>query len=323
MVPYVLKPVRISLRSRLLTALLRRTLRPLMRFYVHGSFDRLARLQLFLAGRIYRGRDAAAVRYRVVGAPGGRVPGHWLGEPADAARPLLLWIHGGGFLIPAAPETYLLLVSRLCRALGAQGFLPDYRLAPFNRFPAALDDCERAYRAVLDAGHAPGRIVIAGDSAGGNLALGLLQRIAKAGLPMPACAVLVSPVTEMGRVHAPPSRARNAAREALLPIAALQRVDTLYAGDWDGADPELSPLYADYRGFPPLYFLGGECEVLLDDALLAAEAARADGVDTRLDVWPVLPHAFPLFEPLFPEVREARDDIVAFIQQHLREESRP
>lgn len=322
MVPYTLKPVRISLRSRLFTALLRRILRPLMRFYIHGSFDRLARLQLFLAGRVYRGRDAAAVRYRVIGAPGGRVPGHWLGTD-DTEAPLLLWIHGGGFIIPAAPETYLLLVSRLCRAIGGNGFLPDYRLAPFNRFPAALDDCERAYRALLDAGHAPARIVIAGDSAGGNLALGLLQRIAKAGLPMPACAVLVSPVTEMGRVHAPPSRARNAAREALLPIAALQRVDTLYAGDWDAADPELSPLYADYRGFPPLYFLAGEREVLLDDSLLAAEAARADGVDTRLEVWPVLPHAFPLFEPIFPEARAARQDMVAFIQQHLPSEEHP
>ena len=322
MVPYTLKPVRISLRSRLFTALLRRTLRPLMRFYIHGSFDRLARLQLFLAGRVYRGRDAAAVRYRVIGAPGGRVPGHWLGTD-DTQAPLLLWIHGGGFIIPAAPETYLLVVSRLSRAIAGNGFLPDYRLAPFNRFPAALDDCERAYRALLDAGHAPARIVIAGDSAGGNLALGLLQRIAKAGLPMPACAVLVSPVTEMGRVHAPPSRARNAKREALLPIAALQRVDTLYAGDRDAADPELSPLYADYRGFPPLYFLAGEREVLLDDTLLAAEAARADGVETRLDVWPVLPHAFPLFEPIFPEVSAARQDIVAFMQAHLPSEVSP
>lgn len=321
MVPYALKPVRISLRSRLFTALLRRTLRPLMRFYIHGSFDRLARLQLFLAGRSYRGRDAGALRYCVIGTPGGRVPGHWLGTD-DTQAPLLLWIHGGGFIIPAAPETYLLLVSRLCRAIAGNGFLPDYRLAPFNHFPAALDDCERAYRALLDAGHAPARIVIAGDSAGGNLALGLLQRIAKAGLPMPACAVLVSPVTEMGRVHAPPSRARNAAREALLPIAALQRVDTLYAGDWDAADPELSPLYADYRGFPPLYFLAGEREVLLDDSLLAAEAAREAGVATRLDVWPVLPHAFPLFEPIFPEVIHARQDIVAFIQQHLPSEVR-
>src|SRR3546814_5884345 len=84
------------------------------------------------------------------------------------------------------------MVDRLCRELDAVGFVPDYRLAPFNRFPAALDDCERAYKAVLDLGFAPSRIVLAGESAGGNLVLGLLQQIRKRGWPMPACAMPVS-----------------------------------------------------------------------------------------------------------------------------------
>src|SRR3546814_12679734 len=94
---------------------------------------------------------------------------------------MLLWLHGGAFVLPAAPDMQVRLVARLCRELDAVGFVPDYRLAPFNRFPAALDDCERAYKAVLDLGFAPSRIVLAGESAGGNLVLGLLQRIRKRG----------------------------------------------------------------------------------------------------------------------------------------------
>src|SRR3546814_17753293 len=119
---------------------------------------------------------------------------------------MLLWLHGGAFVLPAAPDMQVRLVARLCRELDAVGFVPDYRLAPFNRFPAALDDCERAYKAVLDLGFAPSRIVLAGESAGGNLVLGLLQRIRNRAWPMPACARPVSPATEPGPIPAPPSR---------------------------------------------------------------------------------------------------------------------
>ncbi len=94
----------------------------------------------------------------------------------------------------------------------------------------------------------------------------------------------------------------------------------LYDGDWDTADPELSPLLADFRGFPPLYFLVSDNEVLLDDSVLMARRAREAGVRTRLDVWPVLPHAFPLFERLMPEARQARVDMVAFAREHLQSE---
>jgi len=308
-----LKAVAIGWRSRLIIWLMRHVLRPWMGWAVHGSFQRIARVQLFLASRVCRHSFGLPLDYCVVG----RVPGHVVGKLTDTGKAAILYIHGGAFLLPAVPEVHVTLVARMCRDLDAVGFVVDYRLAPFNKFPAALDDCERAYRALLDLGFAASRIVVAGESAGGALTLGLLQRIRKANLPMPACAVPISPVTEMGRLHAPPSRAIKRHSDPILPIAALQRVDDLYAGGWDASDPELSPLYADLAGFPPLYLLASDSEVLLDDTVLLARRAREAGVPARLDVWPILPHAFPLFERYLPEVRQAREDITAFMREHL------
>lgn len=307
------KSVSISPRSRFWVWIFRLLLKPLLGRMIGGSFERIAKYQLRVAAMSCKDSLGLAQSYRIVNG----VPGLVLGDFSDTTRPLILWLHGGAFILPAAPEMHLRLLAQLCSALGAVGFLPDYRLAPFNRFPAALDDCERAYAGLIEAGFAGERIAIGGDSAGGNLTLAALQRIRKRGLPMPACAIPVSPVTEMGRVHGPPSRFLRQRMDALLPIASLHRVDELYAGDWDASDPELSPLYADYRGFPPLFFLCSDVEVLRDDSVLATQQALAAGVDARCDIWPVLPHAFPLFEKLFAETAVARADMLAFLRQHL------
>jgi monoterpene epsilon-lactone hydrolase len=308
----IVKPVRIGLRSRvLLFVLIRCILKPLIWMFGGASHERILRTQRTVAGRLPKSTHGFAVDYRIING----VPGPVVGE-FDAAKSCLLYLHGGGFLVPAAPHAHLGLVGSLCRRLDASGFMPDYRLAPLHAYPAALDDCERAYRGLLAAGCKPERIALAGDSAGGNLVLGLLQRIRKGGLPMPACAVAISPVTEMARGYAPPSRISNAGRDPMFPATGLGLLLKSYIGMAGGADTELSPLYADYAGFPPLYFLVGETEMLLDDSVLAARQAREAGVATRLDIWPVLPHAFPLFTALFPEARQSHEDIAAFIREH-------
>lgn len=308
-----LKPVRIPFRSRLVIWLMRRFLRPMTAWMISTNPARMARTQLFLASRVCKDSSGLAVDYRVIG----RCPGHFVGGRHDSTGRIILWIHGGAFVLPAVPDVHVRAVAKMCRALDAQAFLPDYRLAPFNKHPAALDDCERAYRGLLELGYAPERIALGGESAGGNLLLGLLQRIRKAGLPMPSCGVPVSPGTEIGRVHAPPSRTLRMHSDPILPMAALARVGEMYAGGMDASDPELSPMYADCTGFPPLYLLASNGEVLLDDTVLFARSARQYGVDLSFEVWPLLPHAFPLFEQWFPEVRQAREDIVAFMRKHL------
>ncbi|MFP5307641.1 MAG: alpha/beta hydrolase [Gammaproteobacteria bacterium] len=308
-----LKDVRIGRRSRFITWLLRWLLRPFISWVVNGSIVRIARAQLLVSRQVCKDTSGLPLDYCVIG----RVPGHVLGRLTDTDKPAILYLHGGAFVLPAAPRMHVWMLGRWCRDLGAVGFMVDYRLAPGAKFPAALDDCERAYRALLDLGFDPKRIAIAGESAGGNLVLGLLQRIRKGGLPMPCCAVPISPATELGRIHAPPSRAMKMRSDPILPIGALARIDELYAGEWDASDPELSPLYADLTGFPPMYLLASDCEVLLDDTVLLARRAREAGIPVKLDVWPVLPHAFPLFESMFPEVKEARRDVVAFLREHL------
>jgi acetyl esterase/lipase len=308
-----LKDVKIGWRSRLVVWLMRKLLRPWLRWAIRGGDARIARVQLFLAGRVCKDSSGLELDCVVLG----RAPGHFVGKLTETRKPAILYLHGGAFILPAVPESHVTFVSRMCRDLDAVGFVPDYRLAPANKFPAALDDCERAYEALLELGFHPSRIVIAGESAGGNLTLGVLQRIRRKGLPMPACAVPISPGTEMGRIHAPPSRILRMRRDPILPIGDLYRVSDMYVGAHDASDPELSPLYADCRGFPPMYLLASDNEILTDDTVLFARRAREHGVDVKFDVWPILPHAFPLFSAVIPEARQARTDIIAFMREHI------
>ena len=309
----VRKAITISGRSRFITWLLKTFLRPWLARLIRGSDEKIARIQLQMSRMRCPKTYGQSLEYTVVGA----LPGHVVGDLRDTSKPVILWLHGGAFILPASPMAHLEMACWFAAKLGAHVFLPDYRLAPRNRFPAALDDCERAYRMLLDLGFPAARIVIGGDSAGGNLTLGVLQRIRKQGWPMPACALPVSPATEMGRIHAPDSRPWRMKQDPILPIAALQRVDEMYAGDHDASDPELSPMYADCRGFPPMFVLASDNEVLLDDSVLFARRAKAHGVDVRCEIWPVLPHAFPLFGALYPEVRLARQDMLAYMQARL------
>lgn len=306
------KTVVIGLRSRvLLFLLIRCLLKPLIRIFAGASVPSILRTQARIAGRIPATSQGLPVAYRIVNG----VPGPVVGALSDPSKSALLYLHGGGFFVPASPPAHLNLLAILCRKVDAVGFMPDYRLAPLHKYPAALDDCESAYRGLLALGYQ--RIAVVGDSAGGNLVLGLLQRIRKADLPMPVCAVPLSPVTEMTRGYAPPSRIYNQGRDPMFAGGPFMQLFQHYVGEADGADPELSPLYADYRGFPPLFFLVGETELLLDDSVLAARQAQAAGVEVRLDIWPVLPHAFPLFYGIFPEARQSHEDIADFIGQHL------
>jgi monoterpene epsilon-lactone hydrolase len=308
-----IKQVRIGWRSRLRVKFLRTFFKPLLSRMGKSSPERIVTLQARAAAGLKDKYSGLPTRYCLVEG----VPGHLIGDASERQRLAILYLHGGALVFPASPNLQVELLGRLCSDLDALGFMPDYRLIPRHPWPAALEDCERGYRGLLNLGFAPEHIVVMGESAGGNLVLCLLQRIRKAGLPMPACAVPISAVTELGRSHAPPARSLNAKREALIPVAFANRMTQWYVNGQDASNPEISPLYADYAGFPPLHFLVGEEEFLLDDTLLAAKQARAAGVETELEVWPVLPHAFPIFESMFAEAPLARKDIVAFIRRHV------
>jgi len=207
------------------------------------------------------------------------------------------------------------ITSRLAIGSDARLFALDYRLAPEHPFPAALDDALAAYRALVRSGIRHDRIVVAGDSAGGGLALALLVALRDAGDALPAAAVMFSPWTDLAATGT--SILGNDAADALLSGPWIGPTARHYLGDTPATHPLASPLYADMTGLPPLLIQVSDSEVLLDDSRRAAEKARLAGVDVTLRVWHGLPHVWQYFAGILPEGKRALDEAVAFIRVRL------
>ena len=232
----------------------------------------------------------------------------WLDVPESRPGRVLLYLHGGAFLL-RFPRTHAALASGWCRALGSRALMVDYRLAPEHRFPAAIDDCHAAYRWLLEQGTDPRDVVIAGDSAGGNLTLATLHRIAASREPMPACAVLLSPFVDFTLSGV--SLIRNERSDPMFTFVGLAALRTLYLSPESFLDPSASPLFGDFSGFPPLLFHAGGDEMLLDEATRAAARAHAAGVAVEFEIWRNMAHVFQIL-PL-PQAAHANQRIVDFI----------
>jgi acetyl esterase/lipase len=241
----------------------------------------------------------------------GDVPGEWIAVPETRNERVLLYLHGGSFAF-RFPNAHAALAARLCRRLRARALIPDYRLAPEFPFPAAPDDCHAAYRGLLAQGVLPRNIVLAGDSAGGNLALVTLLRARAAGEPLPACAVLLSPAVDctMGS----PSMVACEGSDPMIRLANLLVLRRHYVPSPHlYTSPDVSPLFGEFGGFPPLFFQTGSTELLRDEATRAAEKAFAAGVDVELELWPGAPHVFQL-AGFLPEAALAVDHIARFVR---------
>jgi epsilon-lactone hydrolase len=242
------------------------------------------------------------------------------GVPCDVVYPLnpppiervVLYLHGGGFMIHL-PRSYRRFARRIAEAYGASVYVPDYRLAPEHRHPAATDDCLAAYRTLLDDGCDPRRLCIMGDSAGGNLALVTLLRARDAKLPLPACAILLSPGADLTFSGA--SYRRNARADPFVPMNALHQIVKQYVDAECKSHPHASPMLGNFTGLPPIKILVGSTEVLLDSSVGTAESCRAAGVDVVLQVWHEMPHVFPMLGFL-PEGRMAMQHMVDFFNRH-------
>ncbi|WP_404712542.1 alpha/beta hydrolase [Sphingomonas sp. MMS24-J13] len=240
----------------------------------------------------------------------GGVPAMRAVTPGAAGDAALLYMHGGGFVVGSA-QGYRGLAAELARAAGLTAFSIDYRLAPENPFPAAVDDAVAAYADLLARGFAPGRIVLAGDSAGGGLTLSALVAIRDRGLPLPAAGFLLSPWTDLACEGA--SLVTKAAEDPALKADALRICAARYLGDADARTPLASPLHADLADLPPLLIQVGSAEILLDDAVRTAAAAGAAAVSVRLEIWPEMVHVFQAFAFMLPEGREAIATAGAFM----------
>lgn len=238
------------------------------------------------------------------------VPAEWVSVPESRPGRVLFLLHGGSFAF-RFPHAHAGFAARLCRRLGARALIPDYRLAPEARFPAAPDDCEAAYRWLLASGQNPRDVVFVGDSAGGNLALVTVHRALRAGEPLPACAVLLSPAVDCTLTSL--SMVDNEERDPMMHLSSLLVLRHHYVPEPHlHTHPEVSPLFADFDGYPPLFLQAGSSEMLRDEAIRTARKANAAGVDVELELWPETPHVFQIVSFL-PESALALDHIARFV----------
>src|SRR5215207_3191498 len=227
---------------------------------------------------------------------------HALSLATDANQPTtMLYLHGGAFVLGSA-FGYRPLAGALAAAAGTGVLVPEYRLAPEHRFPAALDDALRAYDWMLERGTPPDRVTLAGDSAGGGLVMSLLVAAKQRGLPLPGGAVLLCPAVDLsfGLLEA---QADDPQAAMLIKIG--RWCAEAYLGDAPRDDPLVSPLHADLAGLPPLLVQGATGDHQRHDANALVDCARSQGVDARLELYPVDTHVFQFFWSFLPEAADA------------------
>ena len=294
-----------SWQARLAAFFVRHRIKPAL-----GDMHDIARVRAVFATRLPVPRGVCFATGNL-----GGVPGEWV-EAADpiaagAARRLtVLYLHGGGF-IGCSARTHRPLTASIALQ-GARLFVPDYRLAPEHPFPAALDDVCAAWRALRRAADADACLTVAGDSAGGNLALALMLVLRDAGERLPEAAALFSPGTDL--TGGSPSLDENVGRDPLFDRAAIDHVVATYLAGADPNQPLASPLLADLRGLPPLLIHVGADELMRDDSVRLAEKARAAGIAVELKVWPVVPHVWQMMIHL-PEARRSVAAAVRFLRE--------
>jgi monoterpene epsilon-lactone hydrolase len=281
-------------------------------------------LRLQVKRKLVKAKDAAGVRKVFGAAPPpprgatfsanvvGGIAGEWA-KSGGVAAGTMLYLHGGGYL-GGSTKTHRAITAAFANR-GLDVFAADYRLAPENVFPAAVDDGLAAYKGLLTAGVAPAKLTIAGDSAGGGLTLATLLAAKAEGLPMPACAIVFSPWTDLAITG--DTVRTNLKRDPMLAGNLLQDGAAFYLNGADAKNPLASPLYGDLTGLPPLFVQVGDTEVLLNDSTRFAARAQESGVAVDLKIWEGMPHVWQIFQLFLPEARAAVDDAAGFAKAHF------
>ncbi|POM24235.1 Carboxylesterase LipF [Actinomadura rubteroloni] len=250
---------------------------------------------------------------RVERIKAGDVRAEWVRAPRAADDRVVLYFHGGGFFC-CGLRTHRRMVARISAAAGASVLSVAYRQLPAAPLAVSVRDCVDAYRWLLEQGHDPARIVVAGDSAGGFLAFAATLRAMEEGLPRPAAIVAMAPLTDLD--HTAKAAHPNARTDAYLPARRVRRLAELLTEGVVPLDPALSPVNADLSGLPPVLIQVGSTEMLLPDAELMAAKLSAAGVPCRLQVWEGQVHVFQVFADLVPEGLAALHEVGAFVREH-------
>ena len=261
--------------------------------------------------------DALGTRYslpadlRVEAADANGVAAEWTMTPEAEPARAVLFLHGGGY-ISGSLDSHRHMIGQAGREAQSRTLSLAYRLAPEHPFPAALEDAIAGYHFLLSQGFDPKRIAVAGESAGGGLAIAMLVSLRDRGIPLPACTWCSSPWVDLEATGG--SMTANASVDPLIQKAYLMELAAAYLKGADPRTPLASPLYADLRGLPPMLIQVGSAETLLDDSVRLAGAAGAAGVRVTLEVWPDMIHAWHLFYRQLADGRCALAQVGAFIR---------
>lgn len=233
--------------------------------------------------------------------------------PKAPKEKIIMYVHGGGFTTGGI-VTSRKFITEFCLRAGINAVSCDYRLAPEHAYPAPLDDCIAMYNKLLDMGYHSKDIALLGESAGGTLILALTLYLKDKDMPLPACVCPMCPVGDMtGTLD---SRERNIKVEALLRYDIDEKIRNDYVGDYDVCDPYISPIYGNFKCFPPLMLQLGEYEILYDDSMLLYEIAKKNEVEVILSVWNKMWHGFQILWGM-PEAKMAHKELIVFIKKHL------
>ena len=240
----------------------------------------------------------------------------WLVPEGCDGAPVLYYLHGGAYLM-GSTQTHRRMVSHIARASGTRALVPNYRLAPEHRFPAAIEDSTAVYRSLLEAGTDPAAMAIAGDSAGGNLTMATLLALRDAGDPLPTAVCLMSPWLDLAAEgESMDSRAKH---DPWFRPKDIPEIVEKYCSKYDTKNPLVSPVYADPSNLPPTLIQVGDHEILLSDSTRMADKISEVGGYVTLQIWPDMWHVFQLFVGLMPESKRAINDISIFLKQHLNQ----
>lgn len=225
--------------------------------------------------------------------------------------PVIYYLHGGIYIM-GSPASHRRLVSYIAKESGMRAVVPDYRLAPENRFPAALEDSLKVYRRLLKDGLDPSAMAIGGDSAGGNLSMATLLALRDAGESLPAACILISPWLDM--TNDGESRKTRAKADPWFNPDHVPASAAKVFSEYELRNPLVSPVFADASSLPPTLIQVGDHEILLSDSTRMADNIQQSGGEVELQVWPEMWHVFQFFIGQVPESKRAIDDIARFLR---------
>jgi len=242
------------------------------------------------------------------------IKAEWVSVGNVSEEKIILYLHGGTYTFGSI-NTHRDIAARMSKYSGCKALVLDYRLAPEYPFPAAVEDSTNAFRWLIEGGISPNNIAIAGDSAGGGLSVATMLILKDNGDPLPGAAVCFSPWIDLeGKGE---SNKVNIGIDPLISPEWFDYMAAFYVGNNDIKNPQISPIYADLKGFPPMLIQAGSDEVILDDSKRLAELALEAGVEVTLDIWEKMWHVWQIFGGLMPEGAMALKKAGEFIRKHV------